>query len=109
MLIAVRSASVGWVDLLYDQWPGTSTPAPPYTPGLRNMPAWSSGPAPMFRADAVPLGSAVYVDGLQAGPRSSGRIRSMAAGHRMPAPMAAVRPAGGLFLSMRPATSLANL
>ena len=72
VLIAVRSAAVGWVDLLMTSGQYQHVPEPPYTPGLE------------FAGEVVGLGSDVHhlergakviADGLLTGPRSLGAHR----------------------------------
>lgn len=69
VLIAIASASVGWVDLLMTSGQYQHPPRPPYTPGLEyaGTVAWR---AP--GAAGVEVGDRVLVDGLLAGPRSLG-------------------------------------
>lgn len=69
VLVAVRAAAVGWVDLIMASGQYQHVPAPPYTPGLEyggavaevgtEVTGWS-------------IGTEVLVDGLVAGPRSVG-------------------------------------
>lgn len=75
VLIEIRSAAVGWVDLLMTSGQYQHMPAPPYTPGLEyaGVVAWAGAEVP---AGAAPLGSAVFVDGLLAGPRSLGAYQA---------------------------------
>jgi NADPH2:quinone reductase len=70
VLVAVRSAAVGWVDLLMSSGQYQHLVQPPYTPGLEHagVVAWRGPEA----ADAVQVGDRVLVDGLLAGPRSQG-------------------------------------
>lgn len=72
VLIAIRSASVGWVDLLMTSGQYQHPPQPPYTPGLEyaGTVAWR-GPA----AGDLAVGDRVLVDGLLAGPRSLGEYQ----------------------------------
>jgi NADPH2:quinone reductase len=72
VVIAVRSAAVGWVDLLMTSGQYQHVPQPPYTPGLE------------FTGEIVAVGSAVdgsligtqvLADGLLTGPRSLGQHR----------------------------------
>lgn len=69
VVVEVRSASVGWVDLLMTSGQYQHMARPPYTPGLEcaGVVAWA-GP----EAADVHVGEAVLVDGLLAGPRSLG-------------------------------------
>ncbi|HRI49885.1 MAG TPA: NADPH:quinone oxidoreductase family protein [Pseudomonadota bacterium] len=75
VLIKICSAAVGWVDLLMTSGQYQHMPAPPYTPGLEyaGVVAWAGAAVP---AGAAPLGSAVFVDGLLAGPRSLGAYQA---------------------------------
>jgi NADPH2:quinone reductase len=74
IVIAIRSAAVGWVDLLMACGLYQHVPQPPYTPGLEY-----SGEVIWIGAAVDPaalaVGDRVMVDGLFAGPRSSGRYR----------------------------------
>lgn len=74
VIVAVRSAAVGWVDLLMTSGQYQHMPRPPYTPGLEcaGVVAWK-GPS---AGDALALGAPVIVDGLLAGPRSLGAYQS---------------------------------
>ena len=69
VIIAVKSASVGWVDLLMTSGQYQHLPKPPYTPGLEyaGIVAWV-GP----EVSSVAIGDEVLVDGFLAGPRSLG-------------------------------------
>jgi NADPH2:quinone reductase len=70
VLVAIRSASVGWVDLLMTSGQYQHMPAPPYTPGLEYagvIAAKGDRAAPGFA-----VGDAVLVDPFLAGPRSLG-------------------------------------
>jgi NADPH:quinone reductase len=70
VIIAIRSASVGWVDLIMSSGQYQHLLRPPYTPGLEyaGVVTWV-GPA---AGDRVAVGDRVLVDGLLAGPRSLG-------------------------------------
>ena len=70
VIVAVRAAAVGWVDLLMTSGQYQHQPALPYTPGLESagVVAWKGPEA----GDAVGLGDRVIVDGLLVGPRSLG-------------------------------------
>lgn len=72
VLIEIRSASVGWVDLLMTSGQYQHPPKPPYTPGLEyaGVVAWA-GPAA-----AVRVGDRVLVDPFLAGPRSLGAYQA---------------------------------
>jgi NADPH:quinone reductase len=69
VLIAIASASVGWVDLLMTSGQYQHPAKPPYTPGLEyaGTVAWRGA-----AAAGVAVGDRVLVDGLLAGPRSLG-------------------------------------
>lgn len=74
VIVAIRSAAVGWVDLLMTSGQYQHMPKPPYTPGLE-----SAGVVAWVGAEAqaeVSLGSAVMVDGFLAGPRSLGAYQA---------------------------------
>jgi NADPH2:quinone reductase len=73
VIVAVRSASVGWVDLLMTSGQYQHAPRPPYTPGLEyaGEVAWR-GP----EAEGVAVGDRVLVDGFLAGPRSLGAYQA---------------------------------
>jgi NADPH:quinone reductase len=70
VVIAVRSASVGWVDLIMTSGQYQHLLQPPYTPGLEyaGVVVWA-GPDAVAR---VAVGDEVLVDGLVTGPRSLG-------------------------------------
>jgi NADPH:quinone reductase len=70
VIIAVKSASVGWVDLLMTSGQYQHMPKPPYCPGLEYAGeiVWT-GDAVSHQLKA---GQAVLVDGFLAGPRSLG-------------------------------------
>jgi NADPH2:quinone reductase len=70
VVVAVKSASVGWVDLLMTSGQYQHMPKPPYCPGLEyaGEVAWK-GPGV---GERFALGDAVLVDGFLAGPRSVG-------------------------------------
>ena len=67
--IAIKSAQVGWVDLLMTSGQYQHAPKPPYTPGLEY-----AGEVVATGRDVADLqvGNAVLVDGFLAGPRSLG-------------------------------------
>jgi NADPH2:quinone reductase len=70
VIIAIKSASVGWVDLLMMSGQYQHMPKPPYTPGLEY-----AGEVAWVGADArerVRVGEPVLIDGFLAGPRSLG-------------------------------------
>lgn len=70
VLVAIRSASVGWVDLLMMAGLYQHAAHPPYTPGLEyaGVIAWKGPEA----GDHVNVGDEVLVDPFFAGPRSLG-------------------------------------
>ncbi len=70
VLVEVRSASVGWVDLIMTSGQYQHVPQPPYTPGLEyaGVVAWKGERA----GDHVAVGDRVLSDGLLTGPRSLG-------------------------------------
>jgi len=72
VVIAVRSAAVGWVDLLMTSGQYQHVPQPPYTPGLE-----FAGEIVAIGAAVDPsrLGTRVIADGLLTGPRSLGEHR----------------------------------
>jgi NADPH2:quinone reductase len=70
VVVAVKSAAVGWVDLLMTSGQYQHMPKPPYTPGLEcaGVVAWKGAEV----GEAIAIGEAVLVDGFLAGPRSVG-------------------------------------
>lgn len=72
VVVRVRSASVGWVDLLMTSGQYQHMPQPPYTPGLEyaGEVLWLGDAA--ATESALRPGHPVLVDGLLAGPRSHG-------------------------------------
>ncbi len=70
VLIEIRSASVGWVDLIMTSGQYQHVPKPPYTPGLEyaGVVVWKGDRA----GDHVAIGDRVIADGLLTGPRSLG-------------------------------------
>jgi len=70
VIVEVRSAAVGWVDLLMTSGQYQHMPKPPYTPGLEcaGVVAWIG---PEVREE-IAVGDPVIIDGLLAGPRSLG-------------------------------------
>jgi NADPH:quinone reductase len=69
VIIEVKSAQVGWVDLLMTSGQYQHMPQPPYTPGLEcaGVVSWIGA-----EVNEVMVGDRVIVDGLYAGPRSLG-------------------------------------
>lgn len=74
VVIAVRSAAVGWVDLLMTSGQYQHMAQPPYCPGLEysGEAIWTG---PDVDAARVTVGDRVMVDGFVAGPRSHGAYR----------------------------------
>lgn len=74
VVIAVRSAAVGWVDLLMTSGQYQHMAKPPYTPGLEyaGVVLWAGADCP----PELRPGDAVMVDGLLAGPRSHGAYQA---------------------------------
>ncbi len=73
VLVEVKSAAVGWVDLLMTSGQYQHMPKPPYTPGLE-----CSGVVAQVGAEVreVSVGDRVLVDGLLSGPRSVGAYQA---------------------------------
>ena len=75
VVIAVRSAAVGWVDLIMTSGQYQHAPRLPYTPGLEY-----SGDIVWAGVDVdeteVAVGDAVFVDCFTVGPRTSGEYQS---------------------------------
>ncbi|MSP26344.1 MAG: NADPH:quinone oxidoreductase family protein [Myxococcales bacterium] len=73
VVVAVRSAAVGWVDLLMTSGQYQHLPVPPYTPGMEyaGVIAWKG---PQVGAELA-VGDEVFVDPFLAGPRSLGEYR----------------------------------
>jgi NADPH:quinone reductase len=74
VIVAIKSASVGWVDLLMTSGQYQHMPKPPYCPGLEyaGIVTWRGADA----ESQLSVGDAVLVDGLLAGPRSLGDYRA---------------------------------
>jgi len=71
VVVEVRSAAVGWVDVIMTSGQYQHVPEPPYTPGIEY-----AGVVSWRGADAgFAIGDRVLVDGFLAGPRSSGPYR----------------------------------
>jgi len=70
-ILAVRSAAVGWVDLIMSSGQYQHMAQPPYTPGLEycGEVVWSGDKAQMAGFNS---GDAVIADGFKVGPRSHG-------------------------------------
>jgi NADPH2:quinone reductase len=73
VVVAVRAAQVGWVDLLMACGQYQHVPTPPYTPGLEYAGVVASVGAGVTRFRA---GDSVLADGFRTGPRSSGAHRA---------------------------------
>ena len=90
----MKSASVGWVDLLMTSGQYQHMPKAPYCPGLEyaGVVAWAGAAA----AERIKVGDAVLVDGFLAGPRSGGAYQAYGgfASYAV-APAEAVRPIPG--------------
>ncbi len=69
-IVEIRSASVGWVDLLMTSGQYQHMPSPPYVPGLEyaGVVAWKGAAV----TAPVEVGAHVIVDPMSAGPRSLG-------------------------------------
>jgi NADPH:quinone reductase len=74
VIVAIKSASVGWVDLLMTSGQYQHLAKPPYTPGLEyaGVVAWVGPDA----RGALAIGDAVLVDPFLAGPRSLGAYQA---------------------------------
>ena len=94
VIVAVKSASVGWVDLLMTSGQYQHMPKPPYCPGLEyaGEVAWTGADV----GGDIEVGHAVLVDGFLAGPRSVGDYQAYGgfASYAV-APMNAVRKIPG--------------
>lgn len=73
VIVAIKSASVGWVDLLMTSGQYQHLPKPPYCPGLEyaGEVAWAGAEVSGLKA-----GDRVLVDGFLAGPRSLGSYQA---------------------------------
>jgi NADPH:quinone reductase len=93
VVVAVHSASVGWVDLLMTSGQYQHRPPLPYTPGMEyaGVVTWAGA-----EAGAVTVGDRVLVDAFHAGPRSLGAYQRWGgfASYAV-APVEAVRPIPG--------------
>jgi len=69
VIIAIKSASVGWVDLLMTSGQYQHPPKPPYTPGLEYAGVVAGHGASVT---GLAVGASVVVDPFLAGPRSHG-------------------------------------
>jgi len=70
VLVEVKSASVGWVDLIMTSGQYQHVPSPPYTPGLEyaGVVAWKGSAV----GETLAIGERVMSDGALTGPRSLG-------------------------------------
>ncbi len=92
VIVAVKSAAVGWVDLLMTSGQYQHMPKPPYTPGLEcaGEVAWAGASA------EARVGERVIVDGFLAGPRSLGAYQGYGGfATYMVAPSQALKPIPG--------------
>ncbi|MCC6899381.1 MAG: NADPH:quinone oxidoreductase family protein [Polyangiaceae bacterium] len=73
VIVEVKSASVGWVDLIMSSGQYQHVPTPPYTPGLEyaGVVRWKGSAA----GDHIQVGDEVIADGALTGPRSLGDHR----------------------------------
>jgi NADPH2:quinone reductase len=73
VIITIKSASVGWVDLLMTSGQYQHMAKPPYCPGLEyaGVVAWAGADV-----QGIAIGDPVLVDGLLAGPRSLGSYQA---------------------------------
>ena len=73
VIVEIRSASVGWVDLIMTSGQYQHPPQPPYTPGLEyaGVVAWRGA-----EVTHVAVGDRILVDPFLAGPRSHGAYRA---------------------------------
>ena len=82
VIVAVRSAAVGWVDLLMTSGQYQHMPHPPYTPGLESAGeiVWVGhevrGDHSHSHSLSISIGDRVLVDGFLAGPRSLGAYQA---------------------------------
>jgi len=74
VLVAVKSASVGWVDLLMTSGQYQHLPKPPYCPGLEYAGVIAAKGSEV--GDAIAVGDEVLVDPFTVGPRSSGKYQT---------------------------------
>jgi NADPH2:quinone reductase len=76
VIVAVRSAAVGWVDLLMTSGQYQHMPHPPYTPGLESAGEIVWVGHEVRGEVAIEIGDRVLVDGFLAGPRSLGAYQA---------------------------------
>lgn len=74
VVIAVKSAAIGWVDLLMTSGQYQHQPPLPYTPGLEycGTVIWTGRNIP---TEQLSIGDKVLVDGFVSGPRSPGNYQ----------------------------------
>jgi len=74
VVVQVKSASVGWVDLIMTSGQYQHLPKPPYTPGLEyaGVIAWLGPEANAPGQPELAVGQEVLVDPFLAGPRTAG-------------------------------------
>ena len=107
VIIAVKSGSVGWVDLLMTSGQYQHARKPPYTPGLEcaGVVVWKGSTA----GDAVQVGDSVLVDPFLAGPRSLGDYQAYGGfASYVVAPSSAVLPLPGKLSFDQAANLLGN-
>lgn len=107
VIVAIKSASVGWVDLLMTSGHYQHLPKPPYCPGLEyaGEVAWKGAGV----GKRLEVGGAVLVDGFLAGPRSLGDYQAYGGfASWAVAPAEAVHGIPGVFPSIKRATSSAT-
>ena len=91
VIIAVKSATVGWVDLLMTSGQYQHMPSPPYCPGLEysGVVAWKGSEV----SSSIQVGDEVMIDGFTAGPRSYGHHQKYGGfAHYAVAPEKAILP-----------------
>jgi NADPH:quinone reductase len=95
VIVAVKSAAVGWVDLLMTSGQYQHMPSPPYTPGMEyaGEVAWAGPEVARWR-----VGDRVIADGFQVGPRSLGDYQAWGGfANWAVAPDVALRPLPAAF------------
>lgn len=72
VIVEIKSAAVGWVDLLMTSGQYQHMPKPPYTPGLEysGLVSWTGS-----AVTGIAPGDRALVDAFQVGPRSSGNYQ----------------------------------
>ncbi|MGK5090956.1 NADPH:quinone oxidoreductase family protein [Deltaproteobacteria bacterium TL4] len=92
VIIAIKSASVGWVDLLMTSGQYQHMPTLPYCPGMEysGVVLWTGSDVDSSR---IAVGDEVFVDGFVVGPRTSGEYQQYGGFSSFAvAPMNGVRP-----------------